>query len=126
MLFNKGQQQISKDNQKTDAMKTLALQLMKLKEMAQGMKKAKEDDERIEMLKAKKTELDRQNAILEKIKEPENIAILSRYTEINYNSRIETVKLPKIYQQKPLDERNDEGYELLRGYQKLMATRMES
>ena len=83
MLFNKGQQQISKDNQKTDAMKTLALQLMKLKEMAQGMKKAKEDDERIEMLKAKKTELDRQNAILEKIKEPENIAILSRYTEIN-------------------------------------------
>jgi ribosomal protein L17 len=126
MLFNKGQQQISKDNQKTDAMKTLALQLMKLKEMAQGMKKAKEDDERIEMLKAKKTELDRQNAILEKIKEPENIAILSRYTEINYNSRIETVKLPQIYQQKPLDERNDEGYELLRGYQKLMATRMES
>lgn len=126
MLFNKGQQHISKDNQKTDAMKTLALQLMKLKEMAQGMKKAKEDDERIEMLKAKKTELDRQNAILEKIKEPENIAILSRYTEINYNSRIETVKLPKIYQQKPLDERNDEGYELLRGYQKLMATRMES
>lgn len=126
MLFNKGQQQITKENQKTDATKTLALQLMKLKEMAQGMKKAKEDDERIEMLKAKKKELDRQNAIVEKIKDPENIAILSRYTEINYNSRIETVKLPQIYQQKPLNERNDEGYELLRGYQKLMGTRMES
>jgi ribosomal protein L17 len=126
MLFNKGQQQISKENQKTDATKTLALQLMKLKEMAQGMKKAKEDDERIEMLKAKKKELDRQNAIVEKIKDPENIAILSRHTEINYNSRIETVKLPQIYQQKPLNERNDEGYELLRGYQKLMGTRMES
>ncbi len=116
MLFNKGQQQISKDHHKSDATKTLALQLMKLKEMAQGMKKAKEDDERIEQLKAKKKELDRQNAILERIKEPENIAILSRYNEINYNSRIETVKLPQIYQQKQLNERNDEGYELLRGY----------
>ena len=116
MLFNKGQQQISKDNQKSDATKTLALQLMKLKEMAQGLKKAKEDDERIELLKAKKKELDRQNDILETIRQPENIAIISRYTEINYNSRIETVKLPQIYQQKQLNERNDEGYELLRGY----------
>jgi hypothetical protein len=66
--------------------------------MAQGLKKAKEDDERIEKLKAKKQELDRQNKIIERVKDHDNIAILSRFTEINYSNRIETVKLPQIYQ----------------------------
>lgn len=94
--------------------------------MAKGLKKAKEDDDRVEKLKAKKKELDRQNKVLEKVKDHENIAILSRFTEINQNNRVETVKLPQIYLQRNLNERIDEGYELMREFQKLMATRMES
>ena len=48
MLFNKGTSQLAKDHSKSDATKTLAMQLIKLKEMAKGLKKAKEDDERVE------------------------------------------------------------------------------
>ena len=116
MLFNKGSSQLAKDHSKSDATKTLAIQLLKLREMAQGLKQAKEDDERIEKLKKKKKELDRQNQILEKVKESENIAILARFSEINQTSRIETVKLPQIYQNKNLNQRADDGYELLRGF----------
>ena len=116
MLFNKGSSQLAKDHSKSDATKTLAIQLLKLREMAQGLKQAKEDDERIEKLKKKKKELDRQNQILEKVKDSENIAILARFSEINQTSRIETVKLPQIYQNKNLNQRADDDYELLRGF----------
>ena len=126
MLFNKGHQQLSKDATRSEATKTLAQQLLKLREMAKGLKKAKEDDEMAERLKSQKKELDRQNKILEKVRDHENIAKLSRFTEINQSNRIETVKLPNIYQQKNLNERSDDGYDLLKGFQKLMATRMES
>jgi hypothetical protein len=66
--------------------------------MAKGLKKAKEDDEMAERFKLQKKELDRQNKILEKVRDHENIAKLSRFTEINQSNRIETVKLPYIYQ----------------------------
>ncbi len=52
--------------------------------------------------------------------------MLSRFGEIHNSNRVETVRLPQIYQNKNADERHDEGYNLLKDFQKLLETRMES
>ena len=49
---------------------------------------------RVTKLREKKTHIEKQNAIIAKIKDTEKLAILSRYAEINDANRIETVKLP--------------------------------
>ena len=95
--------------------------------MAKGLRKAKEQDEIVkEKIKERKKEIDRQNKIIDKVRDLDNIAILSRFTELNQNARIETVKLPSIYKNQNLNERHDAGYTMLQDFQKLLQTRLES
>ena len=54
------------------------------------------------------------------------MALLARYNEINESDRIETVKLPNIYRQKPTRDREDDSFGLLKNFQNLINTRLES
>ena len=77
-------------------------------------------------LQDRKIELERQNEAIGRLNEASRLAILARYTEINCADRIETVKLPQIYQRKEAPERDDEAFGLLKNFQKLMQTRLEA
>jgi hypothetical protein len=67
-------------------------------------------------LRAKKAEIDRQNDAIANIKDTQRMALLARYNEINDSNRIETLKLPNIYKQKPAEERNDDSFGLLKNF----------
>jgi hypothetical protein len=54
------------------------------------------------------------------------IALLSRYNELHDRDRIDTVKLPKIYQAKSVAERDDESFGLLKNFQQLLSSRLVS
>jgi hypothetical protein len=56
-----------------------------------------EDDRIAQEIRERKKKLFEQNEIINKIRSPENIAMLSRFSEIHQNNRVETVRLPQIY-----------------------------
>jgi len=79
-----------------------------------------------EDLRRKKLGIDQQNEGIARMRNNSKIALLARYNEIGEGDRIETVKLPKIYQAKSVAERDDESFGLLKNFQQLLSTRLES
>lgn len=60
--------------------------------------------------------VEKQNEFIGKIKDTEKLALLSRYAEMNQTNRIETVKLPDIYNIRKANQRDDDGYDLLKNF----------
>ena len=56
-----------------------------------------DDDTRIKMVIERKQEIERQNALITKTNETDNLAIISRYADLTKGDRIETVRVPHIY-----------------------------
>jgi hypothetical protein len=56
-----------------------------------------DEETRIKMVIERKQEMERQNARIAKTNETENLAIISRYAELNRADRIESVRVPQIY-----------------------------
>jgi len=85
-----------------------------------------ESNRRAQELRTKKLGQDREDDGIARMGNNANIAILARYNEINDRNRIDTVKLPKIYQVKSVAERDDESFGLLKNFQQLLSSRLVS
>lgn len=84
------------------------------------------EEQRIKNIIAKKVEIDKQNVVIAKTTEMDNLAIISRYANLVKAGRIESVRLPQIYKTKNAEERLEDGYGMLQEFQKLLQTRTES
>lgn len=77
-------------------------------------------------IRDKKEATDKQNEAIGRMRDNSKMALLTRYNEMNQKERIETVKLPLIYQRKTAAERDDDSFGLLKNFQDLLSTRLVS
>lgn len=76
-----------------------------------------DSNRRAQALRTKKLGYDREDEGIARMGNNSKIAMLARYNELHDRDRIDTVKLPKIYQAKSVAERDDESFGLLKNFQ---------